>query len=146
METQLIAAHKHCENTLQAWKKTLNDVLSSVDSLFDPTLSKLPPQIKRLIILPTGGLFLLPLHAIPLRSGQLLCQRYCISYAPSIQILREMQNKAKTIKGKGLYAVINSEEDPALVFSEFEAKAISRSFQSCQVNIGEIATKEFWME
>jgi hypothetical protein len=75
---------------------------------------------ERRFILPSGGLFLLPLHVVPLSDGQPLCQRYYVSYAPSIQLLREMQNKAEIIEGKGFYAVINPGEDPALVFSGCE--------------------------
>lgn len=101
----------------------------------------LPPQIKRLILLPSSGLFLLPLHAIHMSNGQLLCQNYCVSYAPSIQLLKKMKDKAKTVKGKSFYAVINPEEDPALVFSECESQAISKLFKNSQVNAGETGTK-----
>jgi CHAT domain-containing protein len=83
----------------------------------------------------------LPLHTLPLSDGQLLFQRYCISYAPSISLLKEMRSKAWKSKGKELYAVINPQKDPALVFSRCESKAISRVFQSSRVDEGEIATK-----
>lgn len=99
-------------DAFQAWQRTLNDVLSSIGTrLLYPLLTELPPQITRLIILPSGGLFLLPLHAVLLSDGQLLCQRYCVSYAPSIQLLKELKNKSQTIKGKSLYAVINPQEE-----------------------------------
>jgi CHAT domain-containing protein len=129
------------ENAFWAWQKTLNDVLSITGTrLFYPLLERLPPQTKRLILLPSSGLSLLPLHSVPLPNGQPLCQQYCISYAPSIQLLEEMQNKAETINGKDLYAVVNPEEDPAFVFTEYEGQAISKLFQSSQVNIGETGT------
>lgn len=132
---------KRDEDAFQVWQRTLNEVLSSISTkLLNSLLAELPPQTKRLILLPSGGLFLLPLHAVPLSDGQSLCQRYCISYAPSIQLLREMQNKAGKVKGKGLYAVINPQEDPALVFSRCEGQAISKLFQFPQVNVGEIGT------
>jgi CHAT domain-containing protein len=130
------------EEDFQSWKSTLSDVLFNIGTnLFYPLLEKLPLHIKRLIFLPSGDLFLLPLHAIPLPDKQLLCQRYCISYAPSIQLLKEMKSKTKTVKGKRLYAVINPQEDPALVFSGCEGQAISRLFQNSEVNVGMTGTK-----
>ena len=76
-----------------------------------------------------------------LSNGQLLCQLYCISYAPSIQLLREMRNKAGTIEEEGLYVVINPRKDPALVFSGCEGRAISKFFSSFQMDIGEFSAK-----
>lgn len=52
-----------------------------------------------------------------------------------------MRNKAGTIEGKGLYAVINPGEDPTLVFSGCEGRAISKLFSSSQVNVGKTGTK-----
>ncbi len=134
--------YKRHDEDFQAWQKPLNDVLSNFGAkLFNPLLANLLPQIKRLILLPSSGLFLLPLHTIPLADGQLLCERYCISYAPSIQLLREMRNKAGTIEENGLYVVINPGEDPSLVFSGFEGQAISNFFSFSQINIGKFGTR-----
>jgi CHAT domain-containing protein len=142
IEKQLFEADKRLKDAFQAWQKTLNNVLVSVGTtLLSPLLADLPSRIKRLILLPSGGLFLLPLHAVPLSDGQLLCQRFCISYVPSIQLLKEMQNKVVTAKGKGLYAVINPEEDSALVFSRYEGQVISKFFQSSQMSVGKFGTK-----
>lgn len=52
-----------------------------------------------------------------------------------------MQDKAIAVKGKGLYAVINPEEDLAIVFSECEGKAISKLFQNPQISEHEQGTK-----
>ncbi|WP_410508008.1 CHAT domain-containing protein [Methanosarcina hadiensis] len=139
---QFLEAHKNYESIFKEWQNTLNEVLSIIGHrLLSPLLVELPPQIKRLILLPSGGLFLLPLHAVPLSDGQPLCQRYCISYVPSIPLLKEMQNDAMTTEGKSLYAVINPQEDPALAFSGCEGQAISRLFESSQVNVGKTGTK-----
>ena len=63
--------YKRHDEDFQAWQKTLNGVLSNIGTkLFNPLLANLPPQIKRLILLPSSGLFLLSLHAIPLADGQ----------------------------------------------------------------------------
>jgi CHAT domain-containing protein len=129
------------EDAFVSWKITIADILSYIGTnLLYPLLEKLPLQIKRLILLPSGDLFLLPLHAISLPDKQLLCQNYCVSYAPSIPLLIEMKSKAETIKEKGLYAIINPQDDPALVFSECEGKMVSKFFQSSLVNIGETGT------
>jgi len=52
-----------------------------------------------------------------------------------------MQNEAGKDEGKGLYAVINPEEDSTLVFSRCEGKRISKLFQFSQVSIGKTSTK-----
>jgi CHAT domain-containing protein len=140
-ERQLLDAGNRYEEAFQAWQVNLDSVLFQIGAkLLDPLLEKLSPQIKRLILLPSGGLFLLPLHAAPLPTGEFLCQHYCISYAPSIELLRQMKSKAETVEGESLYAVINPQEDSSLVFSGCEGQAISKFFKSPQVNIGEIGT------
>lgn len=132
----------HQIDAFLSWQKALNDVLFRIDfKLLSPLLAKIPSQIKKLVLMPSGGLFLLPLHAITLSNGQLLCQRYCISYVPSIQLLKEVESKAEKAEGKGLYAVINPEEDLKIIFSEYEGQAISKLFEMPQVNIGETGTK-----
>jgi len=141
-EGQLMEAYNRYEYTSQSWQMTLNNVLSSIASkLFTPLLAELPPKIKNLFILPSGGLFLLPLHAVPLSDGQPLCQRYCVCYAPSIELLIEMHNKVRKVEGKRLYAVINPQEDPSLVFSRCEGQSISKLFQSSLLEVGKICTK-----
>jgi CHAT domain-containing protein len=52
-----------------------------------------------------------------------------------------MQNKAGKIWRKDIYAIINPEEDPALVFSRCKGQAISKLSSYSQVDIGEIGTK-----
>jgi CHAT domain-containing protein len=141
VEKQFFEAERSLKDTFQIWKNTLNNILSStVTTLLNPLIAELPPQIKKLIIFPSGGLFLLPLHAVPLSKDQLLCQSYCISYAPSVQLLREMQKKTKTVNEKDLYTV-NPQEDPALVFSDYEIHNISRLFLRFQISAGETCTK-----
>jgi CHAT domain-containing protein len=52
-----------------------------------------------------------------------------------------MQNKARVVKGKNPYTVINPKEDPALVFTTGEGQVISKFFNSNQVDSGEIGTR-----
>lgn len=141
LKEQVFKTYKECENTFEEWKNTLNDVLYSIGSrLLSPLIDYIPSHIKKLIILPSSGLFLLPLHAISLADNQLLCQRFCISYSPSIPLIKEMRNKAGKFEGKGIYEVINPQEDPTLVFSGCEGQAISKFFKSPQVDVGEVGT------
>jgi hypothetical protein len=61
-------------------------VLATVgEQLLAPVLAVLPPEVSKLILLPSGDLFLLPLHAAPLPGdgAQRLCDRYQVRYAPS---------------------------------------------------------------
>ena len=135
--------YKRHDEDFQAWQKTLNGVLSNIGTkLFNPLLANLPPQIKRLILLPCSDLFLLPFHAIPLADGQPLCQRYCNKLRPFHPAAYGNAKKARIVKGKGLYAVINPEENPALVFTRCEGQVISKFFNSNQVDNGEIGTRE----
>lgn len=141
-EMALFASYKRYESIFEEWKISLNELLDSIGSrILSPLLAVLPSRTKKLILLPSGGLSLLPLHAVPLSDDQLLCQRYCISYAPSIPLLKEMKNKAVTVGGKGLYEVINPEKDPTLVFSECEGHFISKFFQNPKICGPEQGTK-----
>lgn len=63
-----------------------------------------------------------------------------------MQALRGMQDDARTTEGKGLYAVVNPQEDPSLVFSGCEGKAIAKLFESLQVSVGKTATRENVLE
>jgi CHAT domain-containing protein len=124
------------------WDVSLKNTLPIIGArLLYPILVELPIQTKRLIILPTRGLSLLPLHTIPLANDQLLCQRYVISYAPSISLLQKTQNRAKTFRGEGFYAIINPQEDDSLIFSMCEGNNISKFFPSPLFNVGETGTK-----
>jgi CHAT domain-containing protein len=126
----------------------MDQVLAEVGKrLLAPILAALPPGVKRLVLLPSGGLFLLPLHAAPLGDGsERMCDRYQVSYAPSVEVLADCQAKLglKASEAKAaepdLYAVINPQGDPNLVFTSVEGAAIAALFAKPQVHKGEAGT------
>jgi CHAT domain-containing protein/tetratricopeptide (TPR) repeat protein len=50
-------------------------------------LDLLPPSVDRLVLLPSAGLNVMPLHAAILPDGSSACDRFRISYAPSLGLL-----------------------------------------------------------
>ncbi len=127
------------------WYSTMERVLSRIGRrLLAPVLATLPPGTERIIFLPSGGLFLLPLHAVPLAGNgpDRICDRYQVSYAPSVEVLSDLQARVTRADGHGLYAVINPEEDPELVFTSVEGAAIASLFDQHKVHEGQAGTKE----
>jgi CHAT domain-containing protein/tetratricopeptide (TPR) repeat protein len=134
-------------NAFAALLNSMNSTLEELGRrLILPLITELASPIKHIIFLPSGPLFLLPLHAIPINECLTrLCDLYRVSYAPSAEILADIQTKIiakrETKLGEGLYTVINPEEDPALVFSGCEGQTISQMFQSKQVDVGFTGTR-----
>jgi CHAT domain-containing protein/tetratricopeptide (TPR) repeat protein len=118
---------------------TIDQVLAEIGrQLVEPAIAEIPDNVKKLIILPSGSLFLLPIHAAPIGKDKRLCDRYVVSYAPSIELLIEMREKAKDRVGKGLYAVINPTEN--LYFTACEGENISRLFPDHLLDTGSKCT------
>jgi len=136
---------KPTPDTFAAWLEAMTHTLAELGQhLLVPTISALPAGIERIIFLPSAELFLLPLHAaLPLtdNAGQAY-DRYHISYVPSFEVLANVRAKTLRQVMPELYAVINPQADPALLFTPFEGEAIARLFVQCQVDEGRIATKE----
>ena len=129
------------------WQKTIEQVLAELgEHLLTPLVSALPAGIKRLILLPAAELFLFPLHAIPLfdDGGGLLCDRYQIRYAPSIEVLAEARTSVRKDIQPELYAVINPDPKHNLIFAPFEGDAIVRLFAQghSRIDLGRAGTKE----
>jgi CHAT domain-containing protein/tetratricopeptide (TPR) repeat protein len=127
------------------WRFTMKRVLAEIGKkLFAPIAAALPKDVKDLMLLPSGGLFILPLHAMPLSSNgsDLVCDRYQVSYAPSIEVLADCQAKAARSGGQSLYAAINPEEDPLLAFTPVEGAAIAALFDQRKIDEGGAGTKD----
>ena len=127
------------------WRFTMKRVLAEIgQKLFAPIAAALPKDVKNLMLLPSGGLFILPLHAMPLSSNgsDLVCDRYQISYTPSIEVLADCQAKAARSGGQSLYAAINPEEDPLLAFTPVEGAAIAALFDQRKIDEGGAGTKD----
>jgi CHAT domain-containing protein/tetratricopeptide (TPR) repeat protein len=133
-------------DTFQRWQTTMEQVMAEVgEKLLMPILTMSPSEITHLILLPAGGLFLLPLHAAPLpgNSAVRMCDRYKVSYAPSAEVLANIRKKSTSSFTNDLYAVINPEEDSNLVFTPVEGSAIAGLFgQRSSVHFGWMGTKK----
>ncbi|NMG11579.1 CHAT domain-containing protein, partial [Brasilonema sp. UFV-L1] len=87
------------------WRFCLNDKLNQLAEILHipEILSLVPQECKKVILIPNLFLHLLPLHALPLSleesSEQYLLDKFPkgVSYAPSCQLWRMTQNKAKTL-------------------------------------------------
>jgi len=58
-------------------------------ALVEPWLDQLPPETKRLVIVPDGALFELPFGALPLGETEFLCDRYEVCLSVSASLLRQ---------------------------------------------------------
>jgi CHAT domain-containing protein len=135
----------HTEATFAAWQGTITQVLAELgERLLTPIVSTLSADIEHVILLPSAQLFLFPLHAVPLsgHDSDLLCDRYQVSYAPSIEVLADARAKVMQKVVPELYAVINPEDDPNLIFTPIEGVAIARLFAQPTVDAGRVGTKE----
>jgi CHAT domain-containing protein/tetratricopeptide (TPR) repeat protein len=133
-------------SNFEALLATMTEVLQQISqSLLSPVLARLRPPTEKLIIIPSGALFLLPLHAAPLASAgsETVCDGYEISYAPSIKVLANSHAQMKQEEEAGsLYAVINPEEDSQLSCTSTEGIAIAKCFKDAKVERGWGSTKE----
>jgi CHAT domain-containing protein len=131
--------------TRQNWEETMTQTLKMLGQrLLVPLLSGLPADVRHLIFLPSAQLFLFPLHAVPLsdNGADLACDRYQVSYAPSMEVLLAAKARVAQTFVPNLYAVINPEVDPQLVFTQVEGQALANLFVQRQVDTGRVGTKE----
>jgi CHAT domain-containing protein/tetratricopeptide (TPR) repeat protein len=127
------------------WHDTLERVLAEVGlRLLSPVLAALAPGVKRLLVLPPGELFLLPLHAAPLAGSgeERVCDRYEVNYAPSAEVLTACRARTVQANGTGLYALSNPEEDPRLPMTRLEILGIAGRFGAPRVDQGRAGTRE----
>jgi CHAT domain-containing protein len=127
------------------WQQTMTQTLATLGQrLLDPILSALSPDIEHLIFLPSAQLFLLPLHAVPLAGHQTerVGDRYQVSYAPSIEVLAHTRSRAMQDVSPDLYAIINPQADPRLVFTHTEGAAIAALFAHHILDEGPMGTRQ----
>jgi CHAT domain-containing protein len=127
-----------------ALQETITRVLAELgERLLTPIVSVLSADVEHIIFLPSEELFQFPLHAIPLAgpNSELICDRYQVSYAPSIEVLTDARAKTMQEVTPELYAVINPEDDPKLLFTPFEGMAIAQLFDESTVDGGQGGTK-----
>jgi len=131
--------------TFKAWQESITTTLQELSQrLLVPILSTLPSRIRRIIFLPSLELLLFPLHAAPLSNNDhdLICDRYQVSYAPSIEVLSNVQAKALQTVTPNLYTVINPQSDPQLFFTPVEGAAIASLFAQSNVDEAAEGTKQ----
>lgn len=78
--------------------------------------------LKRLIIIPTGRLHYLPFEALIDNDNRFLVQSFDVSYAPSVSVLHNLQERRSSSSAKNLVAF----GDPVLVNSDFAPLKYSR--------------------
>jgi CHAT domain-containing protein len=118
------------------WLENLTLYLNNLSTILhlDEILKLIPQKCDRLILIPHRFLHLFPLHALPLDGGEgdLLSDRFSqgISYAPSCQLLKVVQNKQRP-KFDRLFAIQNPTQD--LIYTELEVEIIRSFFPETEV-------------
>lgn len=69
--------------TIQMWTRAARPIARA---LMDDAAAELPSSIRRLILVPDGSFHRLPIEALPLRSGELIGERFEVSLAPSATV------------------------------------------------------------
>lgn len=96
------------------------------DELFD-WIAQQFPTVKELVLIPHRWLHLLPLHALPLQNGDCALDNYTVRYAPSLQILWQIQQRSQIdTLPKRWFAVQNPTKD--LNFADIEVMALADLF------------------
>jgi CHAT domain-containing protein len=124
------------------WKKQLEKRLEKLAEILhlEEILAHIPKQCDRLILIPHRFLHLFPLHALPVNNSCLMdLFPQGVSYAPSCQILQQVQLRQRS-DFQSLFAVQNPTED--LVYTDLEVDSILNVFPSHQVLSYKQATKD----
>lgn len=101
----------------------IDEALGSLDRAFNEKGF----ECDRLILIPHRILHLLPLHALPLQTEELLCDHFSkgCSYAPSIQLL-QLGKRSNQRPLKYFFSIENPTED--LSFADLEVSTIRKFF------------------
>jgi CHAT domain-containing protein len=125
----------------QQWRNNLSSHLAELAAILkiDQTIAEIDSifarqgiKCDRLILVPHLFLHLLPLHALPLANGNLVCDKFPqgISYAPSSQILQLTQKRDRP-DFHHLFAIQDPEEN--LAYSILEVETVSSFFSPATV-------------
>jgi CHAT domain-containing protein len=109
--------------------QTVDKLLAAplLDELLKPVFERLDEN-DDLYIVPHGPLHRLPLHAV-LVDGERLVDRHPVVYSPSTSVLRYCQANRRTERHNA-FVVGDSSMDPHLTFSDTQATAIARLFET----------------
>ncbi|MEH2170275.1 MAG: CHAT domain-containing protein [Nostoc sp.] len=130
----------------EQWLNSLGVELKKLASILhiDEILTQIPKHCDQLILIPHQFLHLFPLHAIPvnqnLKNSSCLLDLFAggVSYAPSCQLLQQVQQRQRP-DFQSLFAIQNPTED--LNYTNLEVESILSYFPSHQVLSKKQATK-----
>ncbi|MCF2145915.1 CHAT domain-containing protein [Desmonostoc muscorum LEGE 12446] len=128
------------------WRNNLGEELKQLASILhiDEILTQIPKHCDKLILIPHRFLHLFPLHALPINqnseNSSCLLDLFAggVSYAPSCQLLQQVQQR-KRRDFQSLFAIQNPTED--LNYTNLEVESILSYFPSHQVLSKKQATK-----
>ncbi|MBE9212846.1 CHAT domain-containing protein [Plectonema cf. radiosum LEGE 06105] len=128
------------------WLNSLGEALNKLASILhiDEILTQIPKHCDKLILIPHQYLHLFPLHALPVnqnsQNSSCLLDLFAggVSYAPSCQILQQVQQRQRP-DFQSLFAIQNPTED--LSFTDLEVESILSYFPSHEVLSKKQATK-----
>jgi CHAT domain-containing protein len=116
------------------WRIQLTPRLKELAKILhiDQIIEQLPKNCQRLILVPHRYLHLFPLHALPLKNGDFLCDHFPkgVSYAPSCQLLLQAQQR-KRPNFTHLFAIQNPTND--LDYTDLEVQAITDYFNPVNI-------------
>jgi CHAT domain-containing protein len=156
-EWSSVNVFRSIDNKLQ-WRRYLVSRLQTLaqELYIDEVLSKIPPNIDKLILIPNIFLHQFPLHALPVSREiwrqfnqetdspeptnpcLLDCFRQGVSYTPSCQLLQQAKKREQTNFNNFLGI-----QDPTdnLPFTNIEVEVVSQYFQSKNILAGQEAAK-----
>ncbi|MBW4453261.1 MAG: CHAT domain-containing protein [Nostoc indistinguendum CM1-VF10] len=120
------------------WQNNLGKALKELASILDidEILTQIPKHCDKLILIPHRFLHLFPLHAIPVsqnsENSSCLLDLFAggVSYAPSCQLLQQVQER-KRPDFQSLFAIQNPTED--LNYTDLEVQVIQSYFNTSNV-------------
>ncbi len=135
------------EATRRAWFDVLESTLDWLgEVVMKPLRAHLPPGQGRLVLIPTGRLAILPLHAARQAAPEAptgyryLLDDYSISYAPSALALAQARAVARTFEDRALRLFAVDNPDGTLKFSQQEVQAAASRFEESFIVSGKKAT------
>ena len=122
--------------TEQMRRELCERTLATLGAMLQPILGALPSTVTRLILIPHGALYLLPLHAAVVATAPRthLCDRFDVAHVPSLRVLQRRRAPKRTaLRDAQAVAIYNSKSDPPLDFARREVETVSWYFPSSTV-------------
>jgi len=116
--------------TVSRWRETITQTLNTLGERLWPGLARLLQEagVKRVMLIPQGTLFLLPLHACPLGDQGPVDERYTVGYAPAGAVLARVAGEEAAAQLTQPLLVVNPTGD--LRHTPSEALAVRRALGS----------------